>query len=362
VPIPPTTPFDNQVYQAGADASWEIDVFGGRRREVEAAQAEVGASEFGERATMMALLGEVARSYLDVRGFQRRLAIAAENIEAQRQGLAITKDRFAHGLATDLDIEESSTLLAQTQAEVPALEAGCQASIHRLGVLLGREPGALMAELSARAPIPASPEAVPVGLPSDLLLRRPDVRRAERQLAAATADIGVAEADLFPKFSLTGTAGYQSVSAGDWFSSGSSFWSIGPSVQWRIFDAGRVRANIRVQDARQEEALAAYERTVLTAFEEVENGLVSYAKEQVRHDSLQDAAAASRKSLALANRLYASGLTDFLRVLEAERSLYDAEDRLAQSEKAISGDLVSLYESLGGGWEPAAAPRSITQS
>ena len=165
VPIPPTTSFDNQVYHAGVDASWEIDVFGGRRREVEAAQAEVGASEAGERATLMVLLGDVARNYVDVRGYQRRLAIAEENIQAQRQGLAITRDRFAHGLATDLDVEESSTVLAETQAEVPSLETGLQASIHRLGVLLGRKPGALMAELSARAPIPASPD-VGAGRPS----------------------------------------------------------------------------------------------------------------------------------------------------------------------------------------------------
>jgi NodT family efflux transporter outer membrane factor (OMF) lipoprotein len=351
VPLPPSTPFDNQVYQAGVDASWEIDVFGGRRREAEAARAEVGAIENDRRATLMVLLGEVARNYVDVRGYQRRLAIAAENIEAQRQGVAIARDRFANGLATDLDVEESSTLLAQTQAGVPALEAALQASVHRLGVLLGQEPGALLAELAARAPIPAAPEVVPVGLPSDLLLRRPDVLRAERQLAAATANVGIATADLFPKFYLTGAAGYQSVSAGDWFSSASSFWSIGPSVQWKIFDAGRVRAAIRVQDARQEEALAAYERTVLTAFEEVENGLVTYAKEQVRERSLEEAVVSSRKSLDLANRLYAGGLTDFLRVLDAERSLYDAEDRLAQSDKAISGSLITLYESLGGGWQ-----------
>jgi|HubBroStandDraft_1064217.scaffolds.fasta_scaffold56140_2 multidrug efflux system outer membrane protein len=351
VPLPKSVPFDNQVYQAGVDASWEIDVFGGRRREVEAAQAEVGASENDRRATLMVLLGDVARNYVDVRGYQRRLAIAAENIEAQRQGVAIARDRFAHGIATDLDVEESTTLLAETQAEVPSLEAALQASAHRLGVLLGREPGALLAELSARAPIPAAPEVVPVGLPSDLMLRRPDVLRAERQLAAATANIGVATSDLFPKFYLTGAAGYQSVSAASWFSSASSFWSIGPSVQWKIFDAGRVRAAIRVQDARQEEALGAYERTVLTAFEEVENGLVSYAKEQVRRGSLEEAVASSRKSLDLANRLYAGGLTDFLRVLDAERSLYDAEDRLAQSDKAISGNLITLYESLGGGWQ-----------
>ena len=351
VPLPPGTPFDNQVYQAGIDASWEIDVFGGRRREVEAARAEVGASEYDQRATLMVLLGEVARNYVEVRGYQRRLAIAAENIEAQRQGVSIARDRFAHGLATDLDVEESSTLLAQTQADVPSLEAAQAAAAHRLGVLLGKEPGALLTELSTRAPIPAAPEVVPVGLPSDLMLRRPDVLRAERRLAAATANIGVATSDLFPKFFLTGAAGYQSVSAGDWFSSSSSFWSIGPSVQWRIFDAGRVRAAIRVQDARQEEALAAYERTVLGAFEEVENGLVSYANEQVRRRSLEEAVASSQKSLDLANRLYASGLTDFLRVLDSERSLYDAEDRLARSDEAISGNLIALYESLGGGWQ-----------
>ena len=318
---------------------------------MEAARAEVGASEYDRRATLMVLLGEVARNYVDVRGYQRRLAIAAENIEAQRQGVAIARDRFTHGLATDLDVEESSTLLAQTQAEVPALEAALQASAHRLGVLLGQEPGALLAELSARAHIPAAPEVVPVGLPSDLMLRRPDVLRAERKLAAATANVGVTTSDLFPKFYLTGAAGYQSVSAGDWFSSSSSFWSIGPSIQWKIFDAGRVRAAIRVQDARQEEALADYERTVLRAFEEVENGLVSYAKEQVRRRSLEEAVASSRKSLELATRLYAGGLTDFLRVLDAERSLYDAEDRLALSDKAISGNLITLYESLGGGWQ-----------
>jgi multidrug efflux system outer membrane protein len=351
VPLPPGTPFDNQVYQAGVDASWEIDVFGGRRREVEVARAEVGASENDRRATLMVLLGDVARNYVDVRGYQSRLEIAGENIEAQSQALSIARDRFAHGLATDLDIEESAALLAQTQAEVPALQASLQVSVHRLGVLLGQEPGTLLSELSAKAPIPSSPAVVPVGLPSDLLLRRPDVLRAERQLAAATARVGVATSDLFPKFYLTGAAGYQSVSAGDWFSSSSSFWSIGPSVQWKIFDAGRVRASIRVQDARQEEALASYERTVLTAFEEVENGLVTYANEQVRRRSLEEAVTSSRKSLDLATRLYSGGLTDFLHVLDAERSLYGAQDRLAQSDKAISGNLITLYESLGGGWQ-----------
>ena len=196
---------------------------------------------------------------------------------------------------------------------------------------------------SSASPIPVQPPIVPVGLPSELLLRRPDIRQAERQLAAATANIGVAKADLFPKFSLTGNAGYLSVSASQWFTADSQSWSIGPT--------GRVRANIRVQNARQEQALATYEKAVLMAFEEVENGLVAYAKEQVRRRSLQDAVVSSQKSLETANRLYTNGLADFLRVLDAERSLYQAQDALVQSDRTISANLISLYKSLGGGWE-----------
>jgi NodT family efflux transporter outer membrane factor (OMF) lipoprotein len=191
------------------------------------------------------------------------------------------------------------------------------------------------------------------------MLRRPDVQRAERQLAAATANIGVAKADLFPKFFLTGAAGLESISTGDWFTSGSSFWSAGPAVQWRIFDAGRIRANIRVQNARQEQALDAYEQTVLTAFEEVENGLAAYANEQMRRNSLEDAVTSSRNSLDLANKLYANGLTDFLHVLDAERSLYQAQDALVQSDRTVSADLVSLYKSLGGGWESLEKQSSL---
>jgi NodT family efflux transporter outer membrane factor (OMF) lipoprotein len=359
LPLPSGIPFENSVYQAGFDASWELDVFGGTRRATQAARAEVAATEFGRRATVMTLLGDVAHNYLDVRGTQRRLTIAQENIEAQSKALALTRDRYTNGLTSDLDVEQASTLLATTTAEVPALESSLSASIHRLGVLLGQEPGSLLTELSSVSPIPAAPPQVPVGLPSDLLLRRPDVQRAEQQLAVATANIGVAEADLFPKFYLTGVAGFQSVSVSDWFTGGSSLWSVGPTVQWRIFDAGRIRANIKVQNARQEQALAAYESTVLTAFEDVENGLVAYANEQVRHQSLADAVVSSQKSLDLANRLYASGLTDFLHVLDAERSLYQAQDALAKSDEAISANLISLYKSLGGGWEIAGGQTSL---
>jgi len=351
LPVPANVPFDNDVYQAGFDASWEIDVFGGKRRAAESAKAQVQASESGQRATLVTLLGEVARNYIDVRGYQRRLEIADENIAAQSNALAITRNRFSKGLTSDLDVEQAKTLLATTEAEVPSLQTQIQISIHRLGVLLGQQPGALLAELSKTVPIPAAPPEVPVGLPSDLLLRRPDVQQAERQLAAATANIGVAESDLFPKFYLTGVAGFESVSASDWFTAGSRFWSAGPTVQWRIFDAGRIRANIKVQNARQQEALSAYEKITLTAFEDVENALVAYANEQIRRQSLEDAVTSSRESLDEANKLYANGLTDFLHVLDAERSLYQAQDALVQSDLTVSTDVVALYKSLGGDWE-----------
>lgn len=344
-------PLENDVYQAGFDASWELDVFGGKRRAVESAKAQVAAAQFGQRDTLVTLLGEVARNYVDARGYQRQLEIARENIGAQEQALAITQKRFTNGLVSNLDVQQASTLLSTTRATVPALETSLDASIHRLGVLLGQPPEALQTELSSVAPIPAVPPEVPVGLPSELLLRRPDVQQAERELAAATANIGVARADLFPKFYLTGAAGFQSVSASDWFTAGSRFWSAGPTVQWNLFDAGRIRANIKVQNARQEQALAGYEKTTLTAFEDVENALVAYAKEQVRHRSLEDAAKSSQESLHLANQLYANGLSDFINVLDAERSLYQAQDALVQSDHAVTTDLVVLYKALGGGWE-----------
>ncbi|MBU6410754.1 MAG: efflux transporter outer membrane subunit [Verrucomicrobia bacterium] len=363
IPIPAGVPFDNNLYQAGFDASWEIDVFGGKRRAMESARARVQASEYGRRAAWVTLLGEVARNYIDLRGRQRALAIANENIQAQNRALAITQDRFSKGLTSDLDVQQAATLLATTKAEVPSLQTEIQISIHRLGVLLGQQPGALAAELTNAAPIPAAPPQVPVGLPSELLLRRPDVQLAERRLAAATANIGAAKSDLFPKFYLTGVTGFESISAGDWFAAGSRFWSAGPTVQWRIFDAGRIRANIRVKNARQEEALANYEQTTLTAFEDVENSLAAYANEQIRRQSLQDAVASSRKSLDLANKLYANGLADFLQVLDAERSLYQTQDALVQSDQAVSTDVISLYKSLGGGWEtPSPASTSVAAS
>ena len=347
----PGIPLDYNLYDAHFDAAWELDVFGGTRRAVQAASAQIGAAEYGERDVLVTLLAEVARNYIAARAYQQRLAITRDNIKVQADVLDLTSNRYDHGLGSDLDVQQSKALLNQTEAEVPLLETGFNASVYHLGVLLGQPPGALMDEMSATNPIPLAPPLVPVGLPSELLLRRPDVQQAERQLAAATAQIGVAKADLFPKFSLTGLAGLQSTSASDWFEWSSKYWQAGPTVQWDLFQAGSIVANVHVQNARQQQALDTYQQTVLTALEDTENALTAYAKEQVRRESLVKSVDADEQALEISRQLYVNGLADFLRVLNSETSLYSAQDALVQSDQNVSLDLVQLYKALGGGWE-----------
>jgi NodT family efflux transporter outer membrane factor (OMF) lipoprotein len=349
----PMPPFHSDLYDAHFDASWEIDVFGGKRRALQEATALFASVEENRRDVLVSVLAEVARNYIDVRGFQRRLAIADENIKAQTEAVDIARARFNAGLTSELDVKQAESLLATTHSQLPTLETALKQGIHQLSVLIGQPPGALLAELSKEAPIPVTPPTVPVGLPSDLLRRRPDVRRAERQLAADTANIGIQTAELFPKFTLFGTGGFQSLSASDWFASGGRYWSAGPMITWRIIDLGRIRSQIQAANAVQQQSLAAYEKTVLTAFADVENALVAYANEQVRYRALTGAVAANRRALELANELYTKGLGEFLIVLDAERSLYQAEDQLADSERTVTENLVALYKALGGGWELA---------
>jgi NodT family efflux transporter outer membrane factor (OMF) lipoprotein len=248
-------------------------------------------------------------------------------------------------------VEQAKALLNTTEAEIPSLQTGFDESVYQLSVLLGQPPGALVDQMAAKQDIPLTPPLVPVGLPSDLLERRPDVQKAERELAAATAQIGVAKADLYPKFSLTGIAGVQSTSAGNWFQYASKYWSAGPTVQWELFEAGSIVANIHVQNAKQEEALDQYQQTVLIALQDTESALTAYAREQVRRESLAQSVDANKQALDLAQQLYKSGLTDFLRVLDSETSLYTSQDALVQSDQTVSLDLVQLYKALGGGWE-----------
>jgi len=344
-------PLDYNLYNAGFDAAWELDIFGGTRRAVEAANAEIGVAEYGQRDVLVSLLAEVARNYVGARGYQQRLAITRQNIQVQQQILDLTSNRFQNGLSSDLDVQQATALLTATEAQVPSLETGFDQSVHHLAMLLGQPPGALMDEMSAEKPIPLTPPEVPVGLPSDLLQRRPDVQRAESELAAATARIGEAKADFFPKFSLTGFAGLESVSANNWFDYASRYWSAGPTVQWELFQAGSIRANVRVQNARQEQALDSCQQTVLVALEDAENALTAYAREQTRRESLAQSVRANERALELATQLYNNGLADFLGVLDSERSLFAAQDALVQSDQAVSLDLVQLYKALGGGWQ-----------
>jgi len=350
-PLPPTTPLNFNEYNAGFDAAWEIDIFGGTRRAVQAANAEIDAAQYSQRDVLISLLAEVARNYIQMRGFQQRLSITLRNIKIQQEVRDLTDSRFKHGLSSDLDVQEATAILTQTQSQVPSLEAGVQESVYHLALLIGQESGALTDKLSSEKPIPLTPPEVPVGLPSDLLQQRPDIQKAERELAAATSRIGEAESDLFPKFSLTGAGGVESLSANDWFDYASRYGNIGPTMQWEIFEAGRIRAQVRVQNARQEEARNTYQQTILTALEDAEGALTNYAKEQVRRQSLSESFDAETQALELSTKLYKSGLADFIRVLDSERAFYLAQDALVQSNQAVSVDLIQLYKALGGGWQ-----------
>jgi outer membrane protein, multidrug efflux system len=339
------------LFQAGFDASWEIDVFGGVRRAVEAADAELQASEENYRDVLVSLFAEVARNYLEVRGSQLRKAIAEKNIFLENRTLEMTKGRLEVGLGSELDVAQAQAQLASTESRIPSLESAEKQAVHRLGVLLGMEPGALGTELSGSAPIPVGPPEVPAGLPSDLLRRRPDIRRAERELASSTARIGVATSDLFPKFYLTGLVGQQSADLADVTLGSSRYWSIGPSVAWPLFAGGRIRANIALRNAQQDAFLARYEKTILTALEDVENALVAYDKEQETRRSLVKVMEANRKAFDMASELYVRGLVDFLNVVVNQRALNLSEDALAQSTQRVSANLVALFKALGGGWE-----------
>ncbi|MHC1741985.1 MAG: efflux transporter outer membrane subunit [Syntrophobacteraceae bacterium] len=340
------------LFTVGFDASWEIDIFGGVRRGVEAADADISAARENKRDVLVSLLAEVARSYIQVRSDQRRIAIAQENIAAQRKTVELTEARFEAGLSTELDVAQAKAQLATTEAGVPLLESSSRQAMHQLAILLGEEPGALLETLSERGPIPVGPDGAPIGLPSDLLKRRPDIRRAERELAAATARIGEAKADLFPKFALIGALGYQSMDIRDLAHPSSRLWSYGPSVRWPVFDAGRIRARVAVQDARQQQALIRYEQTILSALKDVEDALVAHAKERSSRESRIVAEQANEKAYQIASELYAQGLKDFLNVLITQLALYSAQDALAQSDQAVATFMVSLFKALGGGWDP----------
>lgn len=345
-------------YQAGFDAGWEIDIFGGQRRSVEATEADLQAAVETHRDILVTLTAEVARNYINMRAFQQQIAITQKNLAAQKHSALLTRQRFEGGFVSGLDVANAEAQSATTSAQIPLLESSVQQAIYSLSVLLGSPPAALTAELSPVGTIPGALPEVPAGVPSDLLRRRPDIRRAEAQIHAATARIGVAAAELFPKFTIAGSAGFQSTDFSSWFNWASRFWSFGPSVRWRLFETGRIRAGVELQKALQDQEVINYQQTVLSALQEVENALIASAKEQAHREALVTAVTANRKAVVLAETLYTEGQTDFLNVLQAQGALYTTEDALVQSTRNVSTNLVALYKALGGGWQDNSAAKA----
>ncbi len=350
----PGFPWEFNLYQVGFDANWELDVFGGKRRAVEAATASLQASEEDQHAVLVSLEAEVARNYVELRGYQRQRTLAQRNLDLQNQTLSLTRDRVKNGVGSDLDVSRAVAQVSQTAADIPLYDRGEWQALHRLAVLTN-QPLDKVLDLRQTGPIPTPPESIVTGVPAELLRRRPDIRRAERQLAAATARVGEAQADLYPKFSLIGFFDLQSASIEDLVAWRSRAWSIGPAISWPIFEAGRLHAAVAVRNAQQEQALTAYEQSVQNAVQEVRDQLITFTTERQRNASLAQAVASNRDAVDLAGKLYAQGLTDFLTVLDAERQLDEAENALAQSDTQIDTSLIALYKALGGGWQGTTA-------
>jgi multidrug efflux system outer membrane protein len=343
---------DIESYDLGFSTFWELDLFGRIRRGIEAAGAEAGAAEARLHDAQVLVAAEVARTYLELRGAQKRLAVARSNLANQGETLELTKVRLELGRGTQLDVASAQARFAATQAQIPPLAAAEVVAANRLAVLLGLRPGELGAELAPREIAPRL-TTLAVGSPEDLLKRRPDIRAAERDLAAATARIGVAKADLFPRLSLSGFIGFISGSAADRGGSDSRAWTATPALSWAGFGSGP-RARVAAAEARTDAARAAYESTVLRALEETENAFVAYRFERERLTAVLNQATASREAADLAREQYREGAVDFLRLLDAERTVLEAEDAVAAVETDVNTAVVLIYKALGGGWEAAA--------
>jgi outer membrane protein, multidrug efflux system len=349
------------LWEAGLDAIWEIDIFGGIRRNVEAAEAGVGAAVENRRDVMITLMGEVATDYIDIRGFQQEIAIAEDNLQTQAKNVDLTIQKQRLGTDTELDIVQAKEAVATTRAGISALELQEEQTIYALSILLALPPTALEPELDAPGPIPRPPNVVHVGLPSELLRRRPDIRAAERQLAAASATVGVAVAQLFPSFSLDGSETQESFHFQGLGNPANSVWSYGPSVTWTVFDAGSIWSNVAVQNAAEQQALTTYKQTVLAALLEVQNDLAAYVKDQERTVELEEAVRLDKRAVELSTVRFRQGQEDFLSVLVAEQSLLSSQDALVQSDRTVGTDVVALYKALGGGWEVAEPAPAATQ-
>jgi len=347
---------DYDVFAAGFDASWELDLWGRVAHAVAAAEADFEASVEDARAVALSSGAQAAASYVDVRALQRRLELARGNLDLQQQTVQLVRGRYEAGLVGERDLAQAATNLESTRARVPPLEGALRAAENRMAVLVGLAPGALARELAEPAPIPSGAAQLALGVPAELLRRRPDVRRAERQLVAESARRGVAEAERLPRLTLGGTLGFESEEPGDLIESASSAFGLGPSLRWTLFDGGRLRQRVEVQDARVEQAQLRWEQTILLALEEAENALTAWVREDARRAALEAAAQQARRAVELARTQYREGVADFQAVLGSERALTELDDALAQSQGALASGLVSIYRALGGGFEGELDP------
>ena len=350
-----------QSYGLSLDASWEPDLFGGTRSAIDASAATADARVLDLHDVLVSLTAEVAIDYIEVRAAQRRLELARSNLTLQDETLELTRLRAQAGLATEIDVQQALANAETTRSQIAQLVSQAQRAQHALAVLIGQPPAALDGELADAAAIPSAPLTIAIGVPADTLRRRPDVRSAERQLAAQFAQVSAARADLYPSFRLTGSIGLEALSLARVLLPGAAFWSSGVSASSRLFNRGQLRQNVVIQTERQEQAMTTYETRVLAALRDVEDALTSLTQEQVRRDHLVAASAAAEQAADLSLQLYRSGLRDFRDVLDNQRSLVTLQDSLASSTASVSEDLVRLYKALGGGWQAAAGlPTDVT--
>lgn len=340
-----------EIYSVGLDASWEVDLWGRIRRSVESADASLQASIEDYRDTLVLLCAQIANNYLSVRELQMRIRLLKENIANQDSTRRLTQGRYDAGLVPALDVHQAELNLSRTRSALPLLRQQLAVATHRLAVLTGKAPGHLAVSLAETEDLSHPDMTLPVGLPADLLRQRPDVRRAEQQLIAQTAKIGVAKADLLPRLSLSGSFALEADDAGRLGESGSQTYRFGPSLRWALFQGGRIRSNIQAEEARTEQAMLQYQQSVLLALEDVENAFVSFAEEKDRLDAIRNSVESAAKSVSQVQSLYENGLVNFLNVLDAERSLAEQQDLLAQSAGQLNRNLVGIYRSLGGGWQ-----------
>jgi NodT family efflux transporter outer membrane factor (OMF) lipoprotein len=354
LPGPTGSPAYN-LYQAGFDTSWELDIWGGVRRGVEAASAMSEASYDDRNAVLLSARAELARDYIELRDTQSLLQIARENLEIARNTTKLTQIRVHEGVTTDLDVANASAQVASIESLIPPLESRCATTINAIGVLLAEEPGALAQTLGEPHDVPELPAQVPIGFPSELVQRRPDIRKAEAQLHAATASIGVAKADFYPRISLNGSAGFQSLQLSNLANWASGQFVVGPSITMPIFEGGRLKGTLHLREAQQQEAAINYKHTVLEAWREVNDALVVYDAEQLRRDKLKAVVALNQRALSIAQQRYKGGAVDYLDVLNVQKQLLDGQSNLEQSQASAAANLITLCKALGGGWESTYA-------